>query len=141
MTRTSGVVVVFVALVTSLVGATCTDRRPAQDGRIVTAPAVERLSAALLWQDFRDMREQAERTYNGKAVIVTGTVTRTGSDDPDDRYVYFGQTETAGIHARLLDEQADAILAAAAETPRITLKCFCAGMTTDILLESCIAAP
>lgn len=123
-----------------LVIAACVDRLPDQDLRIVDAVPVERLSAALLWQDFQKAREQAERTYNGKAVVVTGTVTRAGSGEPGERYVHFAQTDTAGIHASLLDERADAILAAVKENPRVALKCFCEGMTTDIILKSCVAA-
>lgn len=138
---TTRAVLLLIAIVAAPFATACTDRRPPQDGRIADAVAVERLSAALLWQDFRDVREQAERTYNGRAVIVTGTVTRAGSGEPDDRYVYFGQTETAGIHASLLDAQAAAVLAAVADTPRITLKCFCEGMATDLVLRSCIPVP
>lgn len=123
-----------------LAGVACVDRRPEQDGRIADAVPVERLSVALLWQDFQDNREQANRVYNGKAVIVTGAVTRAGSDRPGDRYVYFGRTGQAGIHASLLDEAAPAILQAVNTNPTVTLKCFCEGIQTDIVLTSCIAA-
>lgn len=126
--------------VVTALAAACVDRRPDQDGRIASATPVERLSVALLWQDFHDNRTQAERTYSGNALVITGDVTRMGSGEPGQRYVYFARTEGGGIHATLLDEQADAILAAAKKAPRVVLKCFCEGMTTDIVLKSCIAA-
>lgn len=122
-----------------MVVSACTDRLPDQDLRIVDAVPVERLSAAVLWQDFNADREQAERIYKGKAVVVNGSVTRAGAGAPGDRYVYFGQSEVAGVHASLLDEQAESILASVKESPRITLKCFCEGMASDVVLKSCVA--
>lgn len=122
--------------------AACADTLPDQDLRITEAHPVERLSAALLWQDFQTQRETAERNYNGRAVIVVGDVTRTGSGAPGERYVYFGQNDTGGVHASLLDEVADDILAAVRDNPRVSLKCFCEGMSTsDVILKSCIGAP
>jgi hypothetical protein len=131
-----------VALACALaIGAACTDRLPDQDLRIIQAVPVERVSAALLWQDFQTDARKARSTYRGKAVLVTGEVTQLGSEAPDGRYLYFAQTDAAGVRAYLLDEQAESILAAAKETPRVVLKCFCEGMATDVVLRSCIAAP
>lgn len=121
------------------VAAGCTDQLPDQDLRIIEAAPVERLSAALLWQDFQTVREQAERTYNGKAIVVTGDVTRAGTGDTGETYVYFAQTETAGVYAALLAEQAPAILAGIQDNPRVRLKCFCEGLSTNVVLKSCVA--
>ena len=118
----------------------CTARRPDQDRRILEASPVERLSAALLWQDFQSVREQAERAYVGRALIVAGDVTRAGTDEAGEAYVYFGQTPTGGVYAVLLDDQAEAIMAAVEQETRVQLKCFCEGLTTDVVLRSCIAA-
>ena len=122
----------------AVAASSCTDRLPDQDLRIVDAKPVERLSAALLWQDFQSQRERAEQNYNGKALLIVGDVTKVGTDVPGDRYVYFGQTETNGIRANLLDDRAAAILEVARANPRVTLKCFCEGMTSDVILKSCI---
>lgn len=119
----------------------CTDRLPAQDLRILETAPVERLSAALLWQDFQSVREQAERNYNGRAIVVTGDVTRAGTEDTGDAYVYFAQTESAGVYAVLLADQAPAILAAIQENPRVRLKCFCEGLSANVVLKSCVAEP
>ena len=119
----------------------CTDRLPAQDLRILETPPVERLSASLLWQDFQTVREQAERNYNGRAIVVTGDVTRAGTEDTGEAYVYFAQTEAAGVYAVLLADQASAILAGIQENPRVRLKCFCEGLSTNVVLKSCVAEP
>ncbi|MCC7043346.1 MAG: hypothetical protein IT183_05765 [Acidobacteria bacterium] len=123
------------------VAAGCTDRLPDQDLRIIETAPVERLSAALLWQDFQTVREQAERNYNGKAIVVTGDVTRAGTEETGETYVYFAQTEAAGVYAGLLAEQAATILAGVQDNPRVRLKCFCEGFSTNVVLKSCVAEP
>jgi hypothetical protein len=119
----------------------CTDRLPDQDLRIIHAAPVERLSAALLWQDFHTVPDQAARNYNGKALVITGDVTRAGTEDTGEAYVYFTQTDTAGVYAALLAEQAPAILAGIQENPRVRLKCFCEGLATNVVLKSCVSEP
>jgi hypothetical protein len=128
-------------VVTAAIGVTagCTDRLPDQDLRIIEAAPVERLSAALLWQDFQTSREQAERNYNGKAIVVIGDVTRAGTEETGETYVYFAQTDTAGVYAVLLAEQAKAILASVQDNSRVRLKCFCEGLSTNVVLKSCVA--
>jgi hypothetical protein len=122
----------------AVVALACTDRLPDQDLRIFDARPVERMSAALLWQDFQTVPDQAARSYNGKAAVVIGDVTRAGSAEAGGAYVYFAQTETAGVYASLLSEQAAAILAAVQDNPRVRLKCFCEGLATNVILKSCV---
>jgi hypothetical protein len=124
-----------------VVAAGCTDRLPDQDLRIIEAQPVERLSAALLWQDFQTAREQAARTYNGKAIVIIGEVTGSGASETGEAHVFFAQTQTAGVYAGLLAEQASTILAGVEENPRVRLKCFCEGLATNVVLKSCIAEP
>jgi hypothetical protein len=119
----------------------CTDRLPDQDLRIIDAQPVERLSVALLWQDFQTVPEQAARTYNGKSVVVLGEVTGSGSAASGEAHVFFAQTPTAGVYAGLLAEQASSVLAGIAENPRVRLKCFCEGFETNVVLKSCITEP
>ena len=119
----------------------CTDRLPDQDLRIMEASPVERLSAALLWQDFQNVPEQAERNYTGKAIVVIGEVTGSGTSETGEAHVFFAQTPTAGVYAGLLDEQASSILASVRENPRVRLKCFCEGLSTNVVLKSCVVEP
>jgi hypothetical protein len=133
---------VVVALAASPFAMACSDTLPDQDLRIIEARPVARLSAALLWQDFQTVRDQADRSYNGRAIVVIGEVARAGSGNLGDRYVYFAPGEAAAIRANLLDERAEAILSAVKENPRVSLKCFCEGMAgTEVVLKSCITEP
>jgi hypothetical protein len=131
----------FVVAVVLGVAAGCTDRLPDQDLRILETPPVARLSAALLWQDFQTVTDQAARNYNGKAIVVSGDVTRAGTEETGETYVYFAQTDTAGVYAGLLVEQASAILDDVQEDPRVRLKCFCQGLSTNVVLKSCVVEP
>lgn len=133
----AGLIVAVAVL--SAVAAACTDHLPDQDLRIVDAQPVERLSAALLWQDYQTLREQADRSYKGKAIVVIGEVTGTGTSETGEAHVFFAQTQTAGVYAGLLADQASSILAAVAENPRVRLKCFCEGIDTNVVLKSCVA--
>ena len=119
--------------------AACTDHLPDQDLRILSAQPVARLSADILWQEYQADPDAADRAYWGRPIVITGTVTDTGSVDvPTDGYVLFGQNETFGVRANLLDEQAGAILAEASTGARLTLKCFCEGLSGHVILKSCV---
>ncbi len=127
------------AAMTALLLAACTSRLPDQDLRILEAVPVERLSAALLWQEYQSDPAAAGRKYAGKAITVTGTVVRSGSGAPGDRYVHFAPAGTPGVRAALLDEQAASIFEAVKVSPRVALNCFCEGLSTDVILKSCVA--
>ena len=118
--------------------AACVDRLPDQDLRILGASPTARLSADILWKDYQTDRKKADGQYFGKAIVVIGTVTDTGSDAPTDRFVLFGQTEKFGVRANLLDEQAGGILANIPADKRLSLKCFCEGLNGHVILKSCV---
>jgi hypothetical protein len=119
--------------------AACMDRLPDQDLRILSATPVARLSADILWQEYQTDSAAADRAYWGKPIVVTGTVTSRGTADvPTDTFVLFGQNETFGVRANLLDEQARAILAEAMPDRKLTLKCFCEGLSGHVVLKSCV---
>lgn len=118
----------------------CTDRLPDQDLRILTAAPVERMSATLLWDDYQRDGPGAAARYRGRAIVVTGQQPELGSGEPGQRFVRFPSVDTKGaVRAILLDEQAEAILAAAKTTPRVTLKCYCEGLAgSEVVLKSCV---
>jgi tRNA_anti-like len=119
--------------------AACVDRLPDQDLRIVSATPAARLSADILWQEYRSDRDAAQRAYFGKAIVISGTATKVGTDAPGDRYIQFGQGEAAGIRANLLDDGAAELLARTTDVPRVTLKCFCDGLAgAEVVLRSCV---
>jgi tRNA_anti-like len=119
--------------------AACVDRLPDQDLRILSAAPVERLSATLLFDDYQKDRSAADARYRGRAVALTGTVIEIGSGEPGQRFVVFGQPDKKPVvRANLLDDQSAAILGAAKENPRLTLKCFCEGLTDLVVAKSCV---
>jgi tRNA_anti-like len=150
----------FVVFIAALSLSACVDRLPDQDLRILDAAPSTRLSADLLWKDYKDNAAQADRTYKGKAVVITGTVRQAASPaagavpavpvapvvpaapgTSPRLHLDFPQNGTAGIVAYLLDEQAADLVASAAVTPRMTIKCFVQGIeggSPDVILKSCI---
>lgn len=127
-----------IAVAAAGAGAGCADTLPDQDLRILGATPVAKLSADILWQEYQADAEAANRRYWGKAIEVTGTVS-TASSDTVDAYVLFSQTaEQAGVRANALDDEGAAIVAAARVGEKLTVKCFCAGLDTNVVLKSCV---
>src|SRR5262245_25722872 len=116
----------------------CVDRLPDQDLRVVGAIPAAKMSADILWEEYQRDQRQANRSYWGKVIEITGTVTKVGDDVPTDRYLLFGQKDGFGVRANLLDERAAEILAEARSNPRLTLKCFCDGLSGNVVLKSCV---
>lgn len=120
-----------------IVAGGCADTLPDQDLRILAAAPVEKLSAAILWEEYQTDAAAADARYWGKAIEVTGVVTVADSD-PVQAYVLFGQTEDFGVRANALDEKAVALVNAAKVGERLTVKCFCAGLDGHVVLKSCV---
>jgi hypothetical protein len=118
------------------VAAACADALPEQDRRITEAAPFEKLSADVLWKDYQADKAAANRRYWGKALDVTGKVTSVEKSAP--KRVMFELAEASAVEARLLDDQADAILEAAVVGEKVTLRCFCAGLSGHVVLTSCI---
>ena len=119
-----------------LAWAACVNRLPDQDLRIRSAAPAAKLSVADLWQDYQRDRAGADGKFWGKAVEVSGNVT--AEDDSAAPALFFAQADQRGVRARLLDEDAAAILKNASVGQRVTLLCFCEGLQTDVILKSCI---
>jgi hypothetical protein len=116
----------------------CVNRLPDQDLRIRDAAPVAKMSAVDLWQDYQRDRAAADAKYWGKAVEITDKVSVAGGSGELAASIFFAQAEGRGIRARLLDEDAPAILKVATAGQRVTLRCFCEGLATDLILKSCI---
>jgi hypothetical protein len=116
--------------------AACADKLPDQDRRITQAAPAAKLSVDLLWKDYQADRAAADRKYWGKAVDISGKVTSVETAAPSR--VIFQMQAAQGVEARLLDDQAAAILASAVVGERITLRCYCAGLSGSVILTSCI---
>jgi hypothetical protein len=115
----------------------CADRLPDQDLRILQEAPVAKLSTEILWQEYRKDRKAADRKYWGRAIEVTGKVTSVARDPPA-RILFVPSDAAAGVQAGLLDDRSAATLADAAPGQRLTLRCFCEGLSTHVILKSCI---
>lgn len=137
--RRAAIVLPLLLLVFGPLAAGCADELPDQDRRITVTPVSAKLPAENLWKEYQADRAAADRKYWGKVVEITGKVTGT-TTSPAPGAVMFGQEDAAGVQANLLDDQATEILAAAVVGRRLTLKCFCAGLTGNVVLKSCVLA-
>lgn len=99
-----------------------------------------KLSADILWKDYQSDRTAADRQYHGKAVLVTGVVTGIDKTAPESSFVMFGQIpgQPVGVQARLLTDTAADVLKGVEPRQRVTLKCFCDGLSTNVILKSCV---
>jgi tRNA_anti-like len=115
----------------------CANTLPDQDRRIVPAVPVAKLSTDDLWKDYQQSQKEADAKYWGKAVEVAGIVS--GVDRGTPPQITFGPAPDVRVRARLLDDQAQALLTAAADGQRLRLKCFCEGFKDAVVqLKSCV---
>ena len=113
---------------------------PDQDLRILnTAPAFK-MPPDDLWKEFQRDPKAARAQYFGQAIDLSGKVVAVQPDQTKIPNVYFSNPAEPGIRARLLDDRAAAIAKNATPGTRITLRCFCEGLTAEknLLLKSCI---
>jgi hypothetical protein len=129
---------VLAALV--VLSACAADHLPDQDLRILGAPPAFKMPPDELWKEFQRDPKAARTQYFGKAIDLSGKVVATQPDATKNPVVYFSNPAEPGLRARLLDDRADAIVKNATPGARITLRCFCEGLTADrnLLLKSCI---
>ncbi len=130
------------ALAVIVLVAACADHLPDQDLRITTAAPQAKLPTDELWKDFQRDPQAARRQYFGKALDVTGKVIGVETDAAGlPAFVVFSEAGLHGVRARLLDERARETAKAAVVGSKITLRCFCEGLTPaqDVLLKSCIS--
>ena len=120
-----------------ILASACARTLPDQDRRIVSVAPDAKLSAELLWKDFQSGVPDANRRYHGRALVVSGVVTRVNTSGTQAS-VLFAQSADHGIVANLLDDQAAAIAKVATPGQRMTLKCFCEGFDVDVILKSCV---
>jgi hypothetical protein len=125
------------AVCSTVIAAGCADELPDQDLRILSAAPAAKISTDILWTEYQGANQaSADERYWGKAIEVTGKVTSVEPTPP--RIIFLPQYSANGIEARLLDERAADTLAAAKVGERLTLRCFCAGLETNVILKSCI---
>src|SRR5580704_6589144 len=90
----------------------CARTLPDQDRRIVSVAPDAKLSADMLWKDFQSGGADTSRRYHGRALVVSGVVTRVNASATQTS-LFFAQSSDHGIVANLLDDQAAMIAKAA----------------------------
>ena len=85
------------------------------------------MSAADLWQDYQKDARGADGRYWGRAVEISGPLSSSDVSNPAAPSLLFAQAGGRGVRARLLDEDAPAILKAVVVGQRVRLLCFCEG--------------
>jgi hypothetical protein len=127
-----------VLLVGAALSAGCVDHLPDQDRRILSAVPAAKMSVDDLWRDYQKDPKSADRSYRGRAVEISGTVSAASDPNATTRWLFFVEQAPNGVRAHLLDDQAAAILAEATPGQRVTLRCFCEGLSGDVTLKSCV---
>lgn len=121
----------------TLAGA-CVDRLPDQDRRILAATAVTKIPAEELYKEFQADQKRAHDSFWGKAIEVSGSISNPANTMANVPLNFLARDGTEVVAAKLLDDQAAAILADVKATPKIRLKCFCAGFDGRVQLTSCV---
>jgi hypothetical protein len=117
-------------------GSACASTLPDQDRRITEAHPAAKISSEFLWKEYLADRKAADKKYWGQAIDVSGKVTSVEPSGP--ARVMFELQAPNGVEARLLDDQTESIEHAAVVGERITLRCYCAGLSGNVILKSCI---
>jgi len=124
----------------AVVAAACVDRLPEQDRRIIDAAPAAKLTVEDLARDYQQDLKSADRRYWGKALEVSGVVSRARNDATGAALIFADKNSVPMVEAGLLDDQAKGLLASTAGS-RVILRCYCAGRpAAAVVLTSCIAA-
>jgi len=105
------------------------------DNRIFAMAASVKLSATDLAASYVLNSGAADELYRGRAVEISGTV---GSVDEASKTVIMAGPEPV-VWASLHEDVAAELIKTTVQGQRITLKCFCEGLDTQVHLKSCVA--
>ena len=129
-----------IAFAFTLLAGCAADHLPDQDLRILNTPAAFKMPPDELWKEFNRDPKAARTKYFGQAIDISGKVVAIQPDSTKVPVVFFANPAEKGLRARLLDERSAEIVKDATPGTRITLRCFCEGLTAEqnLLLKSCI---
>ena len=130
----------WLIVMSAAVAAACVSNLPEQDLRILTSSPAAKLSASDLWKDFQSDARAARSRYFGRAVDISDTPSAIEPQAPGGARMLFAQGGDRAVITRLLDERSEMTMKEAKAGTRLTLRCFCQGLTDqgDVLLKSCI---
>lgn len=116
----------------------CAERLPDQDLRILQAVPVAKLSTDILYKEYQADKRAADRRYHGRPIEISGKPWAAIGDAPPRLFFASEMGSSSGVEARLLLDQAVATLESGKTGNRVTLRCFCEGLATNVILKSCI---
>ena len=129
--------IVLVAALVALAAA-CVSRLPDQDLRILNATPIAKLSSDILWKEYAADKSAADKKYWGKPIEMSGRISTVLPEAPA-RLMFLPERDAKnGVEARLLDDRVKDTLTGANAGERITLRCFCEGLQSNVILKSCI---
>ncbi|GMV21084.1 MAG: hypothetical protein AMXMBFR57_10330 [Acidimicrobiia bacterium] len=128
----------IIALVIACAAA-CAQTLPEHDNRIFTAAPVAKLSAADLVKAFTADPDAARRRFVGEAIEVSGVVRVLPENVAQSRQfqLHAGDTDPQ-VQISLHEDRAEAIAKTLNPGQRLTLRCFCEGLSTHVQLKSCV---
>ncbi len=108
------------------------------DNRIFATPASIKLSAVDLSSTYGSDPGSADSRYRGRVLEVSGVINKVES--ASSKLILTGAENGAAVEASLHEDVAAEMLKTVAEAQRITIKCFCEGLSQHVRLKSCVAA-
>lgn len=115
----------------------CAQTLPEHDNRIFTAVPTAKLSVADLVQAYTDNAVGASARFDGRAVEVSGLVPALPVP-PTSAFLLTSGDAAQRVRVSFHEDQADESLKTLDVGRRITLRCFCEGLTDLVTLKSCV---
>ncbi len=131
--RLAGAFLITIAAATSFV---CGPAVSDHDNRIFATPASIKLSAADLSAAYASDAGAADGRYRGRVLEISGVIDNV---NPRGSVMLAGGENGAPVEASLHEDVAAAMIKTLAERQRVTLKCFCEGLSQQVRLKSCVA--
>lgn len=114
----------------------CTPAVSDHDNRIFAMAASVKLSSGELSSAYKASASDADGRYQGRVVEISGVVR---GIQPEAGVVTLAGAEAGpAIEASIHDDVSAQVLKTMADGQRITLKCFCEGLTQQVRLKSCV---
>jgi hypothetical protein len=102
--------------------------------RSVAGETAVALPATRLIDEYEKDEAASNKKYLGKAVQVNGTVSEVSADQQNKQVVLLAGSDMGGVQCSLL-EQVPGIK----KGDVVTIKGFCTGFLTDVIMDRCIA--
>jgi hypothetical protein len=107
------------------------------DNRIFATPASAKLSAVDLSAAYSSDQGAADGRYRGRVLEVSGVINKVNPGGGP--LMLAGAEKGPAVEASLHEDVAAEMLKTLADGQRVTIKCFCEGLSQHVRLKSCTA--